>query len=90
MEMKAHTVANVVLISIAPTPNMFHHNNVGVTYARTSNFKVEQIPLYFVPLYFVLMPHFMVTIIKAPFTTTSTHTVAGMRSRPWTSRGTNL
>jgi hypothetical protein len=46
MEMKVHTVANVVLISIAPTPNMFHHNNVGVTYARTSNFKVEQIPLF--------------------------------------------
>jgi hypothetical protein len=31
--MKAQIVADVVPISIAPTPNLFHHNNVGVTYA---------------------------------------------------------
>jgi hypothetical protein len=51
MEMKVHIVANVVPISIASAPNLFHHNNVGVTYAKTSNFKVEQILLYFVPFY---------------------------------------
>jgi hypothetical protein len=26
-------MANVVLIFVALAPNMFHHNNVGVTYA---------------------------------------------------------
>jgi hypothetical protein len=56
--MKIQIVAHVVPISIAPTPNLFHHNNVGVTYVGTYNFKVE--PIKFIPLYFVAMPHFMV------------------------------
>ncbi len=33
MEMKAQTVVDVAPIFVAPTPNLFHHNNVGVTYA---------------------------------------------------------
>jgi hypothetical protein len=32
-EMKAQIVADLVLIFVALVPNMFHHNNVGVTYA---------------------------------------------------------
>jgi len=80
VEMGAQIVANVVPISIAPTPNLFHHNNVGVTYVRISNFRVELIRS--IPLYFVAMPHFMVIVIKVPFTTTPTHTITIMRSKP--------
>jgi hypothetical protein len=35
--MKAQNVANVIPISIVPTPNLLHNNNVGATYVRTSN-----------------------------------------------------
>jgi hypothetical protein len=51
--MKVHSMANVIPIVIAPTPNLLHHNNVGVTYARTYNFRMEiirSIPLYFVAM----------------------------------------
>ncbi len=54
------TMADVVPIFVALAPNLCHHNNVGVTYTRTSNFKVE--PIRFVTLYFMAMPHSMVTI----------------------------
>jgi hypothetical protein len=53
-------MADVVPIFVALAPNLCHHNNVGVTYTRTSNFKVE--PIRFVTLYFMAMPHSMVTI----------------------------
>jgi len=43
-------MADVAPIFVAPTPNLFHHNNVGVTYAGTSNFKVE--PIKYVPLFY--------------------------------------
>jgi hypothetical protein len=33
MEMKAQIMADVVSISVAPVPNLLHHNNVGITYA---------------------------------------------------------
>ncbi len=75
-------MANVIPISIAPTPNLFHHNNVGLTYVGTFNFKME--PVRSVPLYS------MATFTQAPFTLTPTHTITGMKSRPQTSRGTNL
>jgi len=88
VEMKVQTVVNVVPISIAPTPNMLHHNNVGITYAKTFNFIMELIR--FVALYFVAMPHSMVTVTKAPFTTTLTHTIPSMRSRPQTLKGKYL
>jgi hypothetical protein len=67
---------DVVLISIAPIPNLFHHNNVGVTYVRTSNFIMELVR--FVPLYFVAMPHSMVIVIEVPLTTTLAHTIASV------------
>jgi hypothetical protein len=47
-------MANVVLIFVAHVPNLLHHNNVGVTYLGTSNFKMELVK--FIPLYFVAMP----------------------------------
>jgi len=67
---------------------LFHHNNVGVTYAGTSNFKVE--PLKSILVYYVAMLHSMVIVNETPFTTTSAHTNSGMRSRPHTPRGINL
>jgi hypothetical protein len=47
-------MANVVPIFVAPTLNMLHHNNVGVTYGRNSNFKME--PIKSIPIYYVAMP----------------------------------
>ncbi len=73
-------MANVVLIFLALVPNMLHHNNVGVTYVGTSNFRVE--PIRSIPLYYVAMPHSMVIVIEVPFTTTLSHTIPSMRSKP--------
>jgi hypothetical protein len=41
MQMKVQTMANVVLISIAPTPSMLHHNDVGITYPTIFNLRME-------------------------------------------------
>ncbi len=73
VEMKAQIVVDVVPFLVALAPNLFHHNNVGVTYVGISNFKVE--PLRFVPLYFLAVLHSVVTITKAPFITTLAHTI---------------
>jgi hypothetical protein len=79
--MRASIMANVVLIFVVHVPNLLHHNNVGVTYAGTSNFRME--PIRYVPLYFMAMFQFMVIIAKAPFVTTLAHIIVGMKSRPW-------
>jgi hypothetical protein len=76
------------IIFVALAPNLFHHNNVGVTSVRTSNFKMELVRS--IPLYFVAMPHSMVIITKTSFTTTPAHTIVSMKFRPQTPRGTNL
>jgi hypothetical protein len=81
-------MVDVVPISIAPTPNLLHHNNVGITYAKKINFIME--PIRSIPLYFVAMPHSMVRVIEAPFTTALAHTIPGMKFRPQTLKGTNL
>jgi hypothetical protein len=52
--MRAQIMEDVVPISITLAPNLLHHNNVGVTYARTSNFRMELVRS--VPLYFMAMP----------------------------------
>jgi hypothetical protein len=39
-------MADVVLVFIAPTPILLHHNNVGITYPGTSNLRMELINLY--------------------------------------------
>ncbi len=49
MEMRAQIMVDVVPISVAPTPSLLYHSNVGITYARTSNFRME--PVRLVPLY---------------------------------------
>jgi hypothetical protein len=80
VEMRAQIVANVILIFVAPAPNLFHHNNVGVICVGISNFRVELVRS--IPLYFVAMPHSMVIVTKIPFTTTLAHTIPIMRSKP--------
>jgi hypothetical protein len=47
-------MVDVVPIYVAPIPSLLHQNNIGVTYAKLSNFKMEIIR--FVSLYFVAMP----------------------------------
>jgi hypothetical protein len=34
VKMRAQTMVDVVPIFIAPAPNLLHHNNVGITYAK--------------------------------------------------------
>jgi hypothetical protein len=55
MEMRAQIVAVVVPIFVAPVPSLLHQNNIGVTYAGTSIFKMELIRS--VPLYSMAMLH---------------------------------
>ncbi len=61
--MRAQTMVDVISIFVILTPCLLHHNNVGVTYARTSNFRME--PVRSIPLYFVVMHKFVITIIEA-------------------------
>jgi hypothetical protein len=51
-----------VPIFVTRVPNLLHHNNVGVTYLKTYNFKMELV--IYVPLYFVAMPQSMVIVTK--------------------------
>jgi hypothetical protein len=46
-------MANVVPIFVALAQNLLHQKNIGVTYARTSNFIME--PIRSVPLYSTLL-----------------------------------
>jgi hypothetical protein len=39
-------VVDVVRIFVAPISNMLHHNNVGITYLKNSDFRMEQQDLY--------------------------------------------
>jgi hypothetical protein len=52
--MRAQIMEDVVPISVTLVPNLLHHNNVGVTYARISNFRMELVKS--VPLYSMAMP----------------------------------
>jgi hypothetical protein len=47
-------MANVVPIFVAPIPTLLQQNNIGTTYAGTSNFRMELIRS--MPLYYVGMP----------------------------------
>jgi hypothetical protein len=78
-------MANVVPISVALVQSLLHQNHIGISYARTSNFKME--PVIYVPLYSMVMPQFIITIIEAPFILTPIHIVDGVKSKPQTPRG---
>jgi hypothetical protein len=84
MEMRIQNVANVIPI----TPSLLHHNNIGSTYVRTSNFIME--PGRSIPLHCMAMLQFMITVTKVPFVLAPIHTVVGIRSRPQTLSGIKL
>ncbi len=52
--MRLSTMVDVVPIFIACVSNLLHHNNVGVAYPRTFNFRMELVRS--IPLYYVAMP----------------------------------
>jgi len=79
-------VADVVLIYVAPAPSLLHHNNIGVTYAKISNFRMELVK--FVPLYFVAMIQLIITVIETPFISTPIHNIVGIMSKPQIPNGT--
>jgi len=54
VEMKAHIMLDVVPIFVAHIPSLLHQNNIGVTYVRISNFRME--PVRSMPLYSMAMP----------------------------------
>jgi hypothetical protein len=84
--MRAQIVADVVLIFVALIQSLLHQDNIGVTYVGTSNFRME--PITFVPLYYMAMPQFIITITKVSFVSTLVNIVVGSKSRPQTPRGT--
>jgi hypothetical protein len=47
-------MANIVPISIAHVQNLLQQNNIGITYAKISNFRMELVRS--MPLYFVALP----------------------------------
>jgi len=78
-------VANVVFISIAPIPSLLHQNNIGVTYVGPSNFRME--PIRSMPLHFLVMPQFIITVIETLFISTPIHIANGVKSKPTNSKG---
>ncbi len=86
--MRAQIMADVIFISIASIPSLLHENNIGVTYARPSNFKME--PVKFVSLYSMAMPQSIITVIEAPFVLALVHIIDGVRSKPQTPKGTQF
>jgi len=79
-------VVDVVPISVAPIQSLLHQDNIGITYAGTSNFRME--PVTSMPLYFVTMPQFIITVIEALFVSAPINTIIGIRFRPQIPRGT--
>jgi hypothetical protein len=88
VEMKVQNVVDVVLIFIVPTQSLLHNNNIGVTYRRTSKFRMKLVRS--IPLYFVVMCWSMITVTEVPFVSALVHIVVGIRSTPQTPRGTKL
>jgi hypothetical protein len=62
--MRAYTIIDVIPIFIPHVPNLLDHNNVGVIYPGTSNFRMELIR--HIPLYFVAMFKSTIIVIEAP------------------------
>ncbi len=71
---------------VAPIPSLLHQNNIGITYARTSNFKMQ--PIRFVPLYSMAMPQSIIIVIEALFVLTPIHTIDSIKSKSQTPKGT--
>jgi hypothetical protein len=88
IKMRIQTVVDVIPISIAHVQSQLQQNNIGITYARTSNFRMD--PVRYVPLYFVAMPQSIITVIEAPFVLAPIITIGSIKSRPHTLRGTKF
>jgi hypothetical protein len=84
--MKAQIKVDVIPISVAPIQSLLQQNNIGVTYVGTSNFRMELVKS--MPLYFMAMPQFIITIIKAPFVSTLVIIASNIISKPHTLKGT--
>jgi hypothetical protein len=67
---------------------LLHQNNIGVTYVKTLNFRMELVR--FMPLYFMAMPRSIIIVLEAPFILAFVHIVDGVKSRPQTPRGTKF
>ncbi len=63
--MRTQIMADVAPNFVTLTPNLFHHNNVKITYAGTSNFIMELVKS--IPSYSMAMPYSMLIITKVPF-----------------------
>jgi len=86
--MRAQIVVDVVPIFITHVQSLLDQDNIGVTYARTSNFKMELVTS--MPLYFVVMPEFIITIIEVLFISMLVNTIVGIKSKLQTPRGTKV
>ncbi len=83
--MRAQIGIDVVPIFISLVQNLLQQKNIRVTYAWTSNFRMKLVR--FMPLYFVVMPQSIITVIEVPFMLTPIIMVSGIRSRPHILRG---
>ncbi len=86
--MRAQTITDVIPIFVAPALSMLKHNKIGVTYAGTSNFKMQLVRS--IQLYFVAMPQSIIIVTETPFVSTLIHNIVGIESIPQTPRGTQL
>ncbi len=83
--MRTQIKVDVVPISIAHVQSLLQQINIGITYVRTSNFKMELIR--FVPLYFMVMAQSIIIVTEAPFVLALVTTISGIKSKPHTPRG---
>ncbi len=88
VKMRAQTRVDVVSIYVTPIQSLLQQNNIGITYVETLNFRMQL--RRFVPLYYVVMPQFIITIIEAPFVSTPVTIVGSMKPKPHTPRGTKF
>jgi hypothetical protein len=88
VKMKVQVVADVVPIFIAFVQSLLHQDNIGITYARTSNFKMELITS--MPLYFEVMPQYIIIVNEASFVSAPVNIIVGIISKPQTPRGAKI
>jgi len=62
IKMRIQTAVDVIPISIAHVQSQLQQNNIGITYARTSKFRME--PARSMSLYFVVMPQSILQLLK--------------------------
>ncbi len=84
--MRVQIVENVIPIFVAHVQSLLHQDNIRVTYARTSNFRMELVTS--MPLYFVAMPQSIILVIEALFVLMPINITIGIRSRTQTQKGT--